>query len=240
MTGASIACRKRRAGNTSSTTSAVCERCACSLCGELDGTQPPLHTLLGVLAPPSRVLLESDNWVVVPTLGPLVPGHIMLVPRRHFSSALACPEPLLGECEDVIDRCVARLRDLYRQPVVMFEHGAGLGAPRSCGACIEHAHLHLLPGPTSFVTTVTSAEPNWISAHTLNELRAELGMSAYMLAGKLDPPDRILFARKPDKKVASQFLRKVFAGTVGNSTTWDWRRFPQPTTLLQTMRDWNS
>jgi diadenosine tetraphosphate (Ap4A) HIT family hydrolase len=239
MTVTRTTCRQRRVGNQGFAVAGACERCACSLCAELTGAQPPLHTLLGVSAPPSRVLLESENWVVVPTLGPLVPGHIMLVPRGHFYSALACPDLLLRECDAMIDRCVTRLRDLYDQPVVMFEHGAEPGTQKKCGACIEHAHLHLLPGPSSFVRSVTSEERNWVSARTLWGLRAELGASAYLLAGEL-APGRAMFARRPNLEVPSQFLRRAFASEVGNDMTWDWRKFPQAETLLRTIRDWSS
>jgi diadenosine tetraphosphate (Ap4A) HIT family hydrolase len=239
MTVRRRACQVRRVGTEGFAVSGVCERCGCSLCAELNGMQPPLHTLLGVSAPASRVLVESDNWVVVPTLGSLVPGHIMLVPRGHFYSALACPDPLLRECDAMVDRCATRLRDLYGQQVVMFEHGTEPGTPDRCGACIEHAHLHLLPGPRRFVRSVTSKGHGWISARTLLDLRSELRGSAYLLAGEV-LPGRAIFARRPDAEVPSQLLRRVFAAEVGNTKTWDWRKFPCAETLLQTMRDWTA
>lgn len=216
---------------------AACERCACSLCGELRRTSPSLHTLLAPAAPKSRILSETENWVVVPTLGPLTAGHVMLVPRSHHLSVLSCPAPLLRECETLLGECAKKLRRRYGRAVLVFEHGSADDGARTCGACVEHAHLHVLPGPESFPHAVTSDSDIWETCASLPALSSRLTGAAYLLVGEAAPSRRI-FARRAGGCVPSQLLRRLYAREAGDEKRWDWRRHPRQDLFIETMSDW--
>jgi diadenosine tetraphosphate (Ap4A) HIT family hydrolase len=211
----------------------------CSLCAELSGEGDPLHVRMIASAPPSRVLAETANFVVVPSLGPLATGHVMVVPRRHRLAVLAMPAAQVIECEGLVDRCVRRLKALYRSNVVVFEHGSARGAEGYSGACVEHAHLHVVPGPREFVARAQRDFAPWEAAMNLRDLDAPSSDEAYLLVG-CDPGRFAYHLHRRPGPVPSQFLRQLYACLVGRSDAWDWRQFPGPDAFLRTMADWTS
>lgn len=111
----------------------------CLLCDELDGKSPPSARI----GPRAQALLESDLFVLLPDISPLVPGHCLLIPKQHHCSLATLPEDHLEELSKFLQDCTALVSRWWPVPL-LFEHGSGALAPKS-GACIHHAHLHLLP-----------------------------------------------------------------------------------------------
>jgi diadenosine tetraphosphate (Ap4A) HIT family hydrolase len=115
----------------------------CLLCDEFHHTAP-LSVKLGLCSVPrANLLLESENFVLLPDISPLVPGHSLLVPREHYPSFAQIPGSRIQELRNFKDECVAFISEHHAEPL-LFEHGSGPLEPRS-GACIHHAHIHLLP-----------------------------------------------------------------------------------------------
>jgi ATP adenylyltransferase len=216
-----------------------CERCVCSICDELQGTCAPLHTKLMPQASRSRILEESRNWVVIPSIGPLAPGHIMLVPRNHYYSVLGCPKDALMECQNLLTECASRLKRIYQQDVVVFEHGSTPDQPKVCGACVDHAHLHVLPGPISFVSSAMSQYSPWRNGISLFNLCSDLAQTPYLLVGQALPKP-LYWVRYCLEAVPSQILRRIFANELGDYDGWDWRKRANTTTFLRTIDDWNT
>ncbi len=217
--------------------SSRCERCSCSLCIEFAGTPVPLHTVMVPHAAKTRVLWESDDWLIIPTIGPLTPGHVMLVPRGHNFSILGCPSEILPEGQWLLERCSLKLRHLYQQAIVVFEHGMTADQRKTCGACIEHAHLHIAPGPPSFVSSLTLDCSGWHSAASFSALVSPVGNWPYIMVG-LAQPDTRFWARQCVAPVPSQFLRRVFAEQLDKDGEWDWRKNPNTNAFLKTINDW--
>jgi diadenosine tetraphosphate (Ap4A) HIT family hydrolase len=190
-------------------------------------------------APPARILGETANFVVVPSLGPLAPGHVMVVPRCHWLAVLGMPASEVVECEGLVDRCVRRLKALYRSEVVVFEHGSARRGASYSGACVEHAHLHIVPGPSEFVTRAQRDFAPWETALHLRDFAAASSDEAYLLVGCESFQHAYHLHRRPGP-VPFQFLRQLYASLVGRSGAWDWHRFPRPDVFLQTMADWVS
>ena len=209
----------------------------CSLCSELSGGHPPLHRCLSADAPASRVLKESQHWVVVPSLGPLVVGHLMLVSKVHKRSVLSSSLPAIQDCDRLLGLCGLRLTKLYSKGVVVFEHGAG-NQERS-GACIDHAHLHVLPGPERFVDVVLNEFVNWTAGRSLSELRESvLSGAAYLLVGSIQL-ERIQL-HILDEPIPSQYLRRAHAEEVRTAGHWDWRREARLRVFADTIQDWRN
>ncbi|MBA3239699.1 MAG: hypothetical protein H0T60_00545 [Acidobacteria bacterium] len=186
----------------------------------------------------SRILSKTPNWVVVPTLGPLAPGHLMLVPRAHHFSILSCPEDILSECQTLLESCAEMLRVIYGQDVLIFEHGATAQQQKVCGACIDHAHLHVVPGPTSFISSAMYESHEWEPGTSLPDVSNKVSGSPYMLVGQLSP--RALWVRRCKEAVPSQLLRRILAFELGCEGEWDWRKQLNPNAFLQTIKDWRS
>ncbi len=88
-------------------------------------------------------LIESPNFVVLPSLGELVEGWVLVVPKAHFLSLAVLPDSLIPEMRDLQQIVCERLQRIYG-PVAVFEHGPA-GEQHTVGCGVDHAHLHLVP-----------------------------------------------------------------------------------------------
>ncbi|SNT09837.1 Diadenosine tetraphosphate (Ap4A) hydrolase [Actinomadura meyerae] len=109
---------------------------------------PPLRFRFNGMAglPGETGVIAADrDFLLIPDVAPLAEGHVLLVTRDHHACA--------GEFGALMWERALRWRDrvagLYRAAygsgdLLLFEHGPA--APQGGGACIDHAHWHLLPG----------------------------------------------------------------------------------------------
>jgi diadenosine tetraphosphate (Ap4A) HIT family hydrolase len=215
-----------------------CESCVCSLCEEFAGTSAPLLKEVMSHEVETRILWEGNDWLLIPTIGPLTPGHLLLVPRKHYFSVLRSPSEVLTEFNALLERCASKLQSLYKKDVLVFEHGT-IDGQKNCGACIEHAHLHIAPGPSTFISSATSEFPGWSYRSTITDLIPLIGNSPYMLIGSVKPQP-FFGVRQCRDHIPSQFLRRVFAQELEEKVDWDWRKHPNANTFLKTMNDWKS
>jgi len=210
----------------------------CTLCAEFCGGSTPLHLSMIADAPPNRVLDQSRNFAIVPSIGPLTRGHVMVVPRRHARSILGMSGSELSECESLVRRCVDHLSSLYGKPALIFEHGSAPAELGYSGACIDHAHLHVVPGPLRFVDAVQKHYNGWKSGHRIPDLAAFVGSLPYLLVGSQGHEPPFFVMPNPDV-VPAQFLRQLLASEIGQLPIWDWRHNPGRETFLKTIADWS-
>lgn len=187
----------------------------CVLCDEVRNANP-LSERLGLYARNSdKIILESEHLVLVRDISPLVPGHLLLLTKDHYCSFAKVPCSMLNEFQDVRDRSIAYLADIYGAPL-LFEHGSSKTAP-SVGTCIDHAHIHLLP--------VSAPVEEWLE---------EVGdVTPGSTAGhQHDVSENYLWYRKQDgseyfvqsfhQPIPSQFIRRVLADHL-NIAEWNWK-----------------
>jgi ATP adenylyltransferase len=196
----------------------------CCLCAQIQGLPDYdlLHRLLGGQRYERRIVLESAAAAVIPSLGPLAPGHLLICPKDHHRSLAAAPADTAASIRTLADRASELLADVYDAPPHRFEHGdATAGHDISCS--VEHAHLHLLP---------TSADP-W--ARLRDELDWQVVARAQSL-GDLTVGREYLYYERPDgsaylhvaaESVPSQLLRLRFAEAIGDTASWNWRTSPR-------------
>jgi diadenosine tetraphosphate (Ap4A) HIT family hydrolase len=178
----------------------------------------------------SRGLFRSEEFVVVPSLGQIAEGHLLLLPTKHFTAVGDLPESLLEEFTGLAKKVAATITAEYGS-CVAFEHGVRPGGTGGCG--IYHAHLHALslaevPDPVDMLKQrfayAELSHPGQIG-------RQSEGLASYLFyqdaRGKL-----YLFDTGP---LPSQYMRKLIADAQG-SQDWDWRTAGREERLLATMR----
>ncbi len=82
-------------------------------------------------------LEETQNFLIICDAHPLVEGHILIVPKDHYSCIGEYPDSIFKEFKEVYDRVSAFIKENYRF-VCSFEHG-------KIGQTVFHSHVHLLP-----------------------------------------------------------------------------------------------
>src|SRR5437879_5072344 len=96
----------------------------------------------------NRKLLETNRFLVLPSLGPLTRGHVMVVSKAHCDNLASMGADAIRESESLASclRCAPFLRG--NDPLEA-EHGSALGD--KAGACVIHTHVHWLPGMGRFL-----------------------------------------------------------------------------------------
>lgn len=179
-------------------------------------------------------LLETPNFSVIPSLGSLVEGWVLIVPKGHFICMGELPPKLWHEMKNLKRTVAASLMEHYGD-VCAFEHGPN--APnRQVGCGVDHAHLHLVPIP----------------------LRIDLAGAArrFLPAGTLwSPADfescRMAFSRGEDylfieqplgvshivtgTALGGQIFRKAIATQIGITEEFNWREHPHLETVSRTI-----
>ncbi len=85
---------------------------------------------------------EDNEFSISPDLSPLVTGHLLVIPTKHFAS--------FGEIEDV--SILTKIKNISEKlldtgDLLIFEHGAVIDGEG--GASVDHAHMHIMPRPTN-------------------------------------------------------------------------------------------
>jgi diadenosine tetraphosphate (Ap4A) HIT family hydrolase len=189
------------------------EQCAnCPYCGGIPGVGPR-----PVSAPKTRfdrVLYETPEIVLTPTLGMIVPGSFLIVSKIHVHGFASLSEESLIRVDSSIRYILGRLRPLFGDYLV-FEHGSPIKAIESHGGCIMHAHFHLFPTAKETGPMILSALP-WQELGSLFQLSQARGL-AYALVG-LDGH----YSLSKSPRLPSQWIRRVVVDSLNSSKHWDW------------------
>lgn len=90
----------------------------------------------------SRIIGETKHFSVMPMVGPLVPGYLLIVPKKHVESI-----SLLSTCElEELFQIKNDIQDIFEKyygKSIVYEHGALTHTLRG-GCCSDHAHLHIV------------------------------------------------------------------------------------------------
>lgn len=180
-----------------------------------------------------RPLLETKDWVVAPTLGAIVPGWLLIIPRR---AATSCREWTaksgLAPLSAVGD--VAAHLGLAMNEIIWFEHGpATAGTLVGCG--LDYAHLHMIIHPqfdfAAFAATARAmADLKWRDAEACDAY-TQVGTGSYFVAGS---GDSAMIATEVET-AGSQFFRRVAASLIEDGESWDYRSHPHSENILGTI-----
>jgi ATP adenylyltransferase len=183
--------------------------------------------------PWDEALLESRHFRVLPSLGALVEGWLLLTPKAHVIASAMLADDVLTEMFKLKDLAARLVRDKYGQ-VRIFEHGPS-AAQRSVGCGVDHAHLHIVPTEVDLLTAAAQFLPTdarW-SAASLGDCRlaSEQGLD-YLY---VEQPLGNGFAYT-HPGIGSQVFRKAIAASIGRPEAYDWRRFPHFRNVFSTIR----
>lgn len=166
------------------------------------------------------VLWETESLVVAAGLGALAEGYVLIIPKLHYLSVREMPSTLISEVTDLKVRLRARIEALYG-PMVFVEHGTA-SEERRGGSCIDHVHVHAFPCSTELGSLLRVSFPE-IRLHSLHDLKTvSNGESAYIL---LEDQRGGMFYYDTGNQAHSQFVRRLWAKSVGKAGEWDWAVF---------------
>jgi diadenosine tetraphosphate (Ap4A) HIT family hydrolase len=173
----------------------------------------------------NRILYETKNFIVFPSIGQIVEGYLLITPKKHYLSIANIPEELFDELEFVKRKVEEILIKTYKTPI-FFEHGS-VSEKQKVGCCITHAHIHAVPTNVS-ISNFLSENFNTNKINSYNELPRK---KAYLLLEEKN--ERFIYSIK--EFIPSQYLRKIIANKLNCAEKGDWRAYPGISELKKTI-----
>lgn len=183
----------------------------------------------------SRILLETDNWYVIPTLGCLTVGYVLLVTKQHYLSLANIGHELFIEMLDLKKKVEDVLYDKLGMRCITFEHGTVNSYSKGANS-VDHVHLHVLPFSRPIWNEIIMDIPEtpFDTIESYNSLLAgwqNNSPNSYLLFQDID--QKIYYI--PDaSNMPSQLFRKCLAPYLG-AGYWDWRDENYSDNILKTL-----
>ncbi len=174
--------------------------------------------------PWDRIIAESSNFQAIPSLGALIEGWVLVVPKHPLMCFGEIPTPLWPELKDFVNAVGRRLRTKYG-PVALFEHGA-MKQDTAVGCGVDQAHLHLVPTQIPLLGGARDFAPQivWHAEKDLNATRAcQREGHAYLY---LEQPLGSFPWVGTSRVIPSQLFRRVIARYLGEPEKYDWKSHP--------------
>jgi diadenosine tetraphosphate (Ap4A) HIT family hydrolase len=172
--------------------------------------------------PEDEIIDESENFYAKAALGHFVFGYTLIISKEHFLSFAYVPEHQFPELEAFRDNVLDKLHNICQHPITIMEHGA-INRPGRAGACIDHAHLHLMPLAADLYP-ILSERFSFGELGSMNEVRrfkdAQTPYLYYQREGLRSN------AVELSQDVPSQTLRRIACQASGEPELWDWRVKP--------------
>ncbi len=197
----------------------------CDLCQEIGLAGTAVTATLGDAERAdgySRLIRRTSVVDALAGLGSVIPGYVLLMPRRHVRSMGELTMPEISHVFDAAWRMADRVVKVFGGSVALVEHGSSGHEHGPSGACIDHAHIHLFPLDTG-ISPGLFRIPGVRRVGGLSELSdlAQRGLNYYYCAS-----DRASGYLAVEPQLRSQQARRIWAGAMGRQDEWDWALFP--------------
>lgn len=90
---------------------------------------------------PSAVVYEDEEFKIILDVGPAAKGHMLILPKEHYSDILTMPEELVAKAFILAKKMAAKMESVLGCDginVVQNNHEAA-------GQTVFHFHIHLIP-----------------------------------------------------------------------------------------------
>lgn len=173
-----------------------------------------------------QVLGETESFYVLPALGPLVLGHILIVSKDHLYGIRSTKSRVLQAEYEHLVRVLRQACKRRSAPLMELEHGSNAGGTQ--GPCIDHAHVHLLPSLTNDANVFEGTFP------VLTNSRPQKDEPYFWI--RTNQNEHLYSADKARR----QEPRILLAKRLGLGDTWDWAVFPKYTLIQATIDFWGN
>ena len=182
-------------------------------------------------------LFESTSFVALPTVGALVEGWLLVVPRMHALSYAQISDQGWCEAEDFLREVSHRVEAEYG-PVAIFEHGPGTKqSPIGCG--VDYAHFHVVPTRVDLRARAVKNFPSvtWQPRPSLGCIKSYRDCrTGYWAIMQNEYSRDCWIGTTSAENSPNQLFRRVLADSNNvNSSEFDWRADPREDLILATV-----
>jgi len=92
----------------------------------------------------NTIFEETENFIVLPALGSLVDGYILIITKQHYFNMYELNDNIKNEYLNLIQKYRNIFKQIYGKYPIVFEHGSSKNSPTTSSASIIHAHTHIV------------------------------------------------------------------------------------------------
>lgn len=181
------------------------------------------------------VVFQNQYFVAVPSIGCIVPGYLLVIPRRHVLSMAQINNIEMESLIRFTQEINIVLSEIWSTPII-FEHGACNENNEQeiyrNGSCIDHAHWHLVPGQYDFLSQL----PSSINVKSIPSFEyfvtTDFKREKYLYYQDNAKNSYII---KNQDLVVGQFFRRILAKCANNETEWDYLTYPHLENIRETL-----
>ena len=172
------------------------------------------------------IIYESDNFYVVPELGALKQGYLMIIPKKHILSVAQFPEEYREEYAEVCNDIEEILLKAFDGSTVCFmEHGSGPSGKTSHKKSIVHAHTHVI---VDFL--LKQRFKKMVQLRPCDDIT--IASKTHYFSYQEGSKGKLMISMDPEVYVQRQFPRQVMAeefGLAPDQYNWRWYDFKENT-----------
>ncbi|MFH1065277.1 MAG: HIT family protein [Nanoarchaeota archaeon] len=160
-----------------------------------------------------ELITETKNFLVVPTIGQIVEGYTLIIPKKHVLCFGLLSSNMLEEYIELKDKVDKAITTAYQKPMY-FEHGI-------VGQTVPHAHMHCVPSNADLLPGLLMRN---YSIKGRRVLSSELGLKDVVKDfGPYYYYEHSGFKIAFDVNVSEMALRIALADTLDIPEAADWR-----------------
>lgn len=171
----------------------------------------------------SRIVLETEHFIVTPTIGQLIDYSYLIIPKKHYERFADLGENILNDYKKIVSMLESKVDSKY----ILFEHGALRETNSACG--IYHAHIHFVPINKDISPSAILGE-NFHYIDSISLLKETVGSSSNYLLYQNNSGclyiSKLEESKAPDKaRYTSQYFRKWLVKEFNLNKSWNWHDY---------------
>jgi len=171
------------------------------------------------------IIEETKNFIVMPSLGSLVKGWLLITPKSHILNSRQLKINERKELNDLITKYSKSSSSLFEKNVAVFEHGA-VYQDSIVGCGIDHAHVHIVPVAFDMEAQVKNSEKTFMELdNSINDDKP------YWVFSVNNGPVQFTNTMKH----TSQFFRKVIATAINSPESYDYKKSTSNKNVIATL-----
>lgn len=163
----------------------------------------------------NTIIEETDYFYILPTLGSLVDGYVLIVTKRHINSMSELNDNELEEYKTIIAKYQKLFNKIYNKTPIVFEHGTPNQNSKMKANSVTHAHTHIVN--INFKNEKELLEKyNFKEINNLKEIETNKNYIKYIYNNKI-----YITYNFPS---VSQLMRILIAEELNYKDKFDWKK----------------
>ena len=164
----------------------------------------------------NTIIEETKYFYVIPALGALVEGYVIIVSKEHVNSMIELDNYILKEYDSLLKKYRSQFKEFYRKYPIVFEHG-NPDISDFCSSCVDHAHAHIVNHNFKNEDDVLKK----LNLQRIDNINNIIDRNYIFYQNHLGE-NYITYNFKPVK----QMMRREIAKDLGIEEMYNWRQYP--------------